>query len=141
MNYTIIGYTEGFSTFDRCGDLQTKDSDFTILTFRDDRAAFITAWAQMSFNAEYDRLIIMFDGIDFNDMSNEEEARTGARTAFNEMLEAQQPLKLAHEQKQAAERERLALAAEARARELAREQKERDLAQFEALKKKLGVSL
>lgn len=139
MNYTLIGFIEGSFFYDQYGDAAAEYGKLEILTFRDDLEAFIAAWAKMSFNDDYNEIKALFNGISYDDLTNEEAEKYNAEVAFDQMQAAILTLKLAREQEKAAERERLALAAEAKAKELARIQRANDLAQFEALKKKLGM--
>lgn len=140
MNYTLIGHTEDSSYHDRCGDYISQPGTFDTFFFRDDREAFIKAWALASYEKrygdKYEDLIIMIDGIPEDEMNDIEYA--ALEILETEMRVLEEIIKAEHDAAAAARREAAANAAVEKARLLAKLERERDLQQLEALKRKLG---
>lgn len=137
MNYTIIGHTEDNSYHDRCGDYVSRPGKFESKFFREEnKDAFIKAWAYDSFHNTYETMIILINGIPSDEMTDEEYVQFEALE--EEMYEQQKIVKAEHEEAERIRKEAAANAALEKARNIARLERERDMEQFEALKRKLG---
>jgi hypothetical protein len=139
MNYTLIGQTDDSSYHDRCGDFISRPGEFTVLYFpEEDKHAFLWAWAQAKYHNTYENLIILTNGIPEDRLEDDD------YYAFQDLereMDAFYPeIHAKHEAAEAAKKEAAAQAALAKARKIAADQLERDLAQLTALQKKLGLS-
>lgn len=138
MNYTIIShriddYRYSYNTCNYSG----KEGFLNIICYQDDQDSFIKEWAKIQHANEHDDLIIMFNGISYNEMNDEEYAEY---ERLEELMNAELLiLKEESERIERATREALAVAAEEKARLLAKIQREQDMQELSRLKKKLGV--
>lgn len=138
MNYTLIGHTEDRSYYDRCGDHISKPGNFTVLFFReDDKAAFLKAWANARYHNTYETLIILTNGIPEDQLEDDEyyafQDLEREMDALFEVIDAE------HKEAERIRKEAAANAAVEKARQIAAQQRARDLAQLEELQRKLGV--
>lgn len=138
MNYTIIGHTEDSSYHDRCGDYVSEPGKFETEFFRDDgKAEFLKAWAHAKFHSTYEDLLILINGIPDNEMNEAEYAAFEIVEA--EMKEQEKIVEAEHEVAEAIRKEAAANAAVAKARLIAKQQHDRDLAQLAELQRRLGL--
>lgn len=138
MNFTIIGHTEDSSYHDRCGDYITRPGKFETQFFREeDKEAFLKAWAHARFHSTYENLIILVNGVPEESM-NEEEYST-----FDDLHREREPfdaiVKAEHEEAERLRKEAAANAAVEKARQIAAQERARDLAKLEELQRKLGI--
>lgn len=138
MNYTIIGQTEDNSYHDRCGDFISRPGLFDTQFFRDDKKAeFLRAWAHAKYHNTYENLIILLNGIPDSNLEGEEWEQ------YEDLEREMDPLyaiiDAEHKEAERIRKEEAANTAVAKARKIAAEQHARDLAQLEALQRKLGV--
>jgi hypothetical protein len=138
MNYTIIGHTADGSYHDRCGDYISKPGEFETQFFRDDKKAeFLRAWAHAKYHNTYEDLIILLNGIPDGKLEDEEYEQ------YEDLEREMDPLYAAidveHKEAERLRKEVAAEAALAKARQIAHMDRQRDLAQLEALQRKLGV--
>ena len=138
MNYTIIGHTADSSYHDRCGDYISKPGEFETQFFRDEnKAEFLQAWAHAKYHNTYEDLIILLNGIPDNRLEGEEWDQYEDLEREMELLFA--IIDAEHKEAERLKKEAAAQAALEKARQIAHMERERDLRQLEALKKKLGV--
>lgn len=138
MNYTIIGYTEDGSYFDRGGDYVDRPGAFEISHFREfDKESFLNVWADAQYHNRFNYLYILLNGISTDHFTDEE------LQLYDELeLEMFEVLK----QVKAKAEEELRVQQEALQRKrVLEEQKEHDrrrqldLQTLENLKRKLGI--
>lgn len=138
MNFTIIGHTEDNSYHDRCGDYISRPGTFETQFFRDDkRAEFLHAWAHAKFHNTYEDLIILVNGIPDSHMEGEEWDQY--EVLEREMEAVMITIKAEHDEAERIRKEAAANAAVEKARQITAQERARDLAQLEALQRKLGV--
>jgi hypothetical protein len=138
MNYTIIGHTEDNSYYDRCGDHISKPGKFTTLFFREeDKTAFLKAWARAKYYNTYENLLILTNGIPEDRLEDDE--YYAFQDLDREMRELLPQIEAEHEEAERIRKEAAANAAVEKARQIAAQQRARDLAQLEELQRKLGV--
>jgi len=138
MNFTIIGHTEDQSYHDRCGDYISQPGKFETYFFREEqKAEFLREWAFHTFHRTYEDLLILINGIPEDKMASEEYEQFDALN--DEMREVLPIISAEHEAAEKIRKDAAAEAALAKARKIEAEQRARDLAQLEALQKKLGV--
>ena len=137
MNYTLIAYKEDSSYFNRrCGDFNRQPGRFET-HFSTDRAEFAELWARAQYTGSWDELIVLLNGKPEHQFTDEDQEE------YNELenlryeacikLEAQAAVaREAQKRREEEEKERARIAA-------IEKQRCADLAQLEALKKKLGV--
>jgi hypothetical protein len=138
MNYTLIGHTEDGSYHDRCGDFISKPGEFETQFFRDDKKAeFLRAWAHAKYHNTYENLIILLNGIPDSHLEGEEWDQ------YEDLEREMEPLYATidaeHKEAERLRKEAAANAAVEKARQIAAQERARDLAQLEALQRKLGV--
>jgi hypothetical protein len=138
MNFTIIGQTDDNSYHDRCGDFISRPGTFETMFFRDDKKAeFLRAWAHAKFHVTYENLIILLNGIPDSNLEGEEwEQYEDLEREMEALLPA---IKAEHDEAERIRKEAAANAALEKARQIAAQQRARDLAQLEELQRKLGV--
>lgn len=136
MNYTLIAHEEDSSYFDRCGDFNRQPGRFET-HFSTDRSEFAEQWALMQFIGSWDNLIVLLNGKPEEHFTEEEQKE------YDELENLRYEAYLRHEEQKAQAREaqkRREEEEKERARVKAIERQRRaDMAQLEALKKKLGV--
>lgn len=136
MNYTLIAYREDWSYYDRCGDFINKPGEHKVI-FSQDRSEFAKEYASISYEDKWDELTVLINGkpeSHWNDTDQKEA----------DIIEAG---RFEHCQRLTEEKERARVEAEKREAErraqeairLAEKQRQADLAQYEELKKKLGI--
>jgi len=134
MNYTIIVHEEARHGYDRCGDGWNEPGTFEVFC-TSDQTEFVKKWAEFDLKQPsgcWDDFQILYDGVptEFDDAHYElERLKDIEYAALKKQAEAD---KL--EAKRRAEEEARVKAARA-----VEAQRQADLAQLEALKKKLGV--
>ena len=138
MNYTLIGHTEDTAYRDRWGELIEHPGSFTTLFFREEhKAAFLKAWATAKFNNAYEDLIILLNGIPDSQLEGEEwdqyEDLERERDALYDEVKAE------HDEADRLRKEAVANAALEKARQIAAHQRARDLADLDALERRLGL--
>ena len=138
MNFTIIGHTEDSSYHDRCGDYISQPGQFETQFFREEqKEEFLKAWAHARFHSTYENLIILVNGVPEDKMNEEEYDQ------FDDLGREREPfdaiVKAEHEEAERIRKEAAANAALEKARQIAAQERARDLAQLEALQRKLGV--
>jgi hypothetical protein len=139
MNYTLIGHTPDGSYRDRCGDYISKPGEFETKFFRDgEKAEFLRAWAHAKYHNTYEDLIILLDGIPDGRLEDEEYEKYEDLELEMDSLYAE--IHAAAEAAEKIRKEAAANAAVEKARQIAHIERQRDLRQLEALKKKLGQS-
>ena len=141
-NYTIIKHIAGTSGYDRYGDWDGTDSVFEYEFFRADDDEYITnqfikAWAKAEFGNTYENLIIMINGIPDTEMN---EAEWDEFERLSKLMEAEKLIvKAEFEEAKRIQKEKDAEAALQKARQIEADQRRKDLAQLEALQRKLGM--
>lgn len=138
MNFTIIGHTEDQSYHDRCGDYISQPGKFETHFFREDqKAEFLREWAFHTFHNTYENLLILINGVPEERMNDIEfEQFEGFEREMDDLYPI---IKAEHEAAEKIRKDAAAEAALAKARKIQADQRARDLAQLEALQKKLGV--
>ena len=136
MNYTLIAHEADSSYFDRCGDFNRQPGKFEI-RYSNDRTEFAEQWALVQYAGSWDDLIILLDGKPEADWTDEEQDE------YDELESIRYATYVRYQDEAVQAREeqkRRDEAAQEQAR-LAAVEKQRlaDLAQLDALKKKLGV--
>lgn len=138
MNYTIIGHTEDSSYHDRCGDFISQPGTFETQFFRDERKTeFLRAWAHATFHNTYENLIILINGIPEDQMTSDEYEQFD--DLDREMRSVLPQIEMEHNEAERLRKEAAANAALEKARQIAAQQRARDLAQLEELQRKLGM--
>ena len=138
MNYTIIGHTEDSSYYDRCGDHVSRPGVFETQFFREEeKAAFLKAWAHAKFHNTYETLIILVNGVPEDKMNDAE--YEAFEDLERELDTFYAEISAEHEVTEKARKEAAANAAVEKARQIAAQQRARDLAQLEELQRKLGI--
>jgi hypothetical protein len=142
MNYTIIKHTEAEGGYDRYGDGYHNPGTFEYEFFRADgdeeymTNQFIKAWAKAEFS-KYDNLIILVNGIPDTEMND---AEWDEFDRLTKLMQAELLIvKAGFEEAKRIQKEKDAEAALQKAREIAAQQRRADLAQLEALQRKLGI--
>lgn len=138
MTYLLIGHTENESFYDRCGDLVQHPGKFETKFFRDDRQAFIQAWAHATVHETFDDLTVVINGVPLDHMTLEEYDELFV-PAEAEMIAYQDIVRAEKEAARKAQIEAAAQAAVEKARKLAQAEREHDLAQLAVLQRKLGL--
>lgn len=136
MNYTLIAHEEDSSYFDRCGDFNRQEGRFEIY-FSTDRVEFAEHWAKTQQNGSWDNLIVLLNGKPEEQWTDEEQAEYWEleNIRYEAYAKQQAEIEKARAEQKLREAER-----NEQARLIAIEkQRVADLAQLEALKKKLGV--
>jgi hypothetical protein len=139
MNFTIIGHSADGSYHDRCGDYISKPGVFETQFFREaQKAEFLKTWAHAKYHNTYEDLIILLDGIPDGRLEDEEYEKY---EDLEREMEALLPvIKAEHDEAERLRKEAAAEAASQKARKLEADQRARDLAQLEALQRKLGLT-
>lgn len=136
MNFTLIAHEAGYSYYDRCGNIDTHSDKFEI-RYSTDQTEFAEQWASVQNAGEWDDLIILLNGKPESEWTDEEQE------AYDELDRIMYTILVRYQTEDAKAREEKKLRDEEekeRARLIANEkQRLADLAQLEALKKKLGV--
>lgn len=138
MNYTLIKYIEDYRYINRCGDWEGEEGSFDI-EFSRDKEEFAKLWASAMFNgANSDHDVqILINGAPDRDLNDEEDLLYWEVAALKDVEYQKLQLEFNNRQK--------ALALEKEQRRIAEQdkhiasQKAAKLAQFESLKKELGL--
>ena len=138
MTYLLIGHTESESYYGRCGDLVQHPGKFETKFFRDDRQAFIQAWAHATIHETFDDLTVVISGVPLDHMTDDEYDELYV-PAEAEMIAHQDIVRAERDAAKKAEIEAAAQAAVQKARKLAQAERDHDLAQLAVLQRKLGL--
>jgi hypothetical protein len=138
MNYTLIGHTEDSSYYDRCGDLVSRPGSFETQFFREEqKPEFLKAWANARFYNTYETLIILMNGIPEDRLEDDE--YYAFQDLEREMDALYDEVKAEHEKAERIRKEAAASEAAEKARQIAAQERARDLEKLAELKRKLGV--